>query len=168
MKQRLLERNKYQQLELHWEEVAEQRRKERRLRKWKKRYQVHTVSNTWDFKYSVPQHFSLGGGWFIPFCACCICFQASPCHGMPDIFLSKDKSLSDWIWPGRPPESLLEHVTLASIGSAMVILAFTITTSIAIFRIRSSAKKGSTMSAIRGAARLGVSHLDKYYSSALL
>ena len=62
---------------------------------------------------------------------------------------------------GRPPDSVLEHVTLASIGSFLVIFAFTITTSIALSRIRSKAKKGATMSALCVTAISSANHLDK-------
>ena len=161
VKQYLARRSEPPDKTCDWMASDENRRHDRRLKKYRKRYQVHTVSNTWEAQYGKLRHFNLGNGWFVRFCICCICFEIPSCFGLSSQLTDEETSFSNWIWVGRPPDSILEHVTLASIGSFLVIFAFTITTSIALSRIRSKAKKGATMSALCVTAISSANHLDK-------
>ena len=123
-------------------ESDKHRQHDQHLKKYRKRYHVHTVAHTWETQYGRLWHFNLGNRWFICFCICCICFEIPLCYGLLSQRTNKEISFRNWILTGRLPDSLLEHTTLASIGSVLVIFfAFAITTSIALSCIRSRAKR---------------------------
>ena len=131
------------------------RREQRRLRKYHKKYQVHSISNVLDiyemFRHGGLTRFTISGGWIIRFCSGFGCL--GQVLGAPANFLShytKDKSgFSEWLWPGRPPGTLLEHVLSSTICTFLVLVSFAITVWLATTRIRSRSKRGAFSSYLR-------------------
>ena len=128
------------------------KREQRRFRKYKKKFLIHSMSNVDDI-YEMLRHsgltrFCIGNGWFIRFCTGIGCLERV--LGLPQEQLSSwfaDRSgIGNWLWTGRPPGSFLEHITLTSVGITLIMASFTITVISAMLRIRSRSKKGATTS----------------------
>ena len=131
------------------------RREQRRFRKYQKRYQVHSITNGLDIyetlRHGGLTHFTLSGRWIIRFCSGLGCL--GQVFGAPANILSDyttDKSgFSEWLWPGRPPGTFLEHVLSSTICTFLVLASFAITVLLATARIRSRSKKGAISSYLR-------------------
>jgi len=74
-------------------------------------------------------YFSLSNGWIIQFCTSL--GYLNRVFGMPQesltAWMSTQSDIGNWLWPGRPPDSFLEHTTTASVCTALVALSFTLT-----------------------------------------
>ena len=131
------------------------RREQRRLQKYKKKFQVHSISNLLDIyellRHGGLTHFAIGNGWIIRFATGLSCL--GQVLAMPEKYISdltSDKSgISEWLWPGQPPWTFLEHVATSTLCTILIIVSFSITVVSAIFRISSRSKKGSVCSFCR-------------------
>jgi len=131
------------------------RREQRRFQKYKKKFQVHSISNILDIfellQHGGLTHFAIGNGWIICFATGLSCL--GQVLGMPENYISdhtSDKSgLSEWLWPGQPPWTFLEHVVTSTVCTILVFVSFSITVIWATSRISSRSKKGSILSFCR-------------------
>ncbi len=79
--------------------------------------------------------FQIGQGWFIQFCAVANYFPLALASTHLDSLQQRLDFMLDGLRPGRPPDPLFGTIGFKFLALLVVILAFSIITSIALFRI---------------------------------
>ena len=94
---------------------------------------MHSMLNIFDI-YKMLCHgglvrFSLSKGCIIRFCTGTGCINKVLVLQQNSLaaWMTTQSGIANWLWPGRPPNSYLEHITTAYICTALVVLLFTFT-----------------------------------------